>query len=57
MKFEIKRAVDKQFYFVLKTRNGEVIATSETYKRKQGCKKGIKSVVKVDSLTKVIDLT
>jgi len=30
----IKKAVNKQFFFVLKGRNGRVIATGETYKRK-----------------------
>jgi uncharacterized protein len=57
MKFEIRRSIDDQFYFVLKARNGEVIATSETYHTKQACKRGIKSVVRVSLLAKVIDLT
>jgi uncharacterized protein YegP (UPF0339 family) len=55
MKFEIRRAVNRQFYFVLKARNGEIIATSETYKSKQSCKKGIRSV-RINALFgKIID--
>lgn len=43
--FEIKKSADKQFYFVLKALNNEVIGTSETYKTKQNCQTGIASVV------------
>lgn len=43
--FEIRKSADKQFYFVLIARNGEVIGTSEMYKAKQSCKRGIDSVV------------
>jgi uncharacterized protein YegP (UPF0339 family) len=43
-KFQIKDSADGQIYFVLVAANGEVIATSETYKSKQGCKVGIKAV-------------
>jgi len=46
MEFEIKISVSKNFYFVLKARNGEIIATSEQYKTKQACKKGIRAVKK-----------
>lgn len=42
--FEIKNAIDNQFFFVLKARNGEVIATSEMYRSKQAVYKGINSV-------------
>ena len=57
MKFEILRSIDKQFYFVLKARNGQVIATSETYKTKQACKKGIKSVRRNAIIASIVDLT
>jgi uncharacterized protein YegP (UPF0339 family) len=57
MKFEIRKAADGQFYFVLKARNGEIIATSETYATKPMCKKGIKAVIKVSISAPVIDLT
>lgn len=44
--FEIKKARNGQFYFVLKARNGKVIANSEMYKREAMCLKGIESVKK-----------
>ncbi len=40
----MKLSKDKQFYFVLIAPNGEIIATSEMYKTKQSCKKGIEAV-------------
>jgi len=43
-KFEIKKAKNRQFMFNLKASNGEIILTSERYKKKSSCKKGIKSV-------------
>ena len=45
-KFEIRRAVNEQFFFVLKAANGETIATSELYKTKQAALKGISAVKK-----------
>ena len=44
-KFVIKTS-DTGFHFVLKADNGEVIATSQHYKSKESCKKGIESVRK-----------
>lgn len=44
MKFEIKFSKTKRFYFVLKAKNGEIVATSELYTSKQNCKKGIAAV-------------
>lgn len=41
MKFEIHRSTDKQFYFILRTKNGEILFSSETYKRKAGALKAI----------------
>lgn len=44
-KFQIKRSTNNQFYFVLKSKNGEIILTaSETYVTKQGCQNGIDAV-------------
>ena len=34
------------FHFVLKAGNGEIVATSQTYKSKDACKNGIESVKK-----------
>ncbi len=43
--FDVKKARNGKFYFTLVARNGEVIGTSQMYKTKDGCKKGIASVV------------
>ena len=42
-KFVIK-TTEKGSHFVLKADNGEVIATSQVYKSKESCKKGVESV-------------
>ena len=43
-KFEIKKTKNGQFMFNLRASNGQIILTSEMYKKKSSCKKGIKSV-------------
>lgn len=43
-KFEIRTAVNGQKYFVLKSPNGKIILTSETYKTRDGLNNGIISV-------------
>jgi uncharacterized protein YegP (UPF0339 family) len=53
-KFEVKKAKNKQFYFVLKAKNAEILFTSEYYTTKQNCLKGIKSV-RVNSLFARVD--
>ena len=45
-KFEMYKDKAGEFRFRLKARNGEVIATSEGYKAKASCLKGIESVKK-----------
>jgi uncharacterized protein len=50
-KFEIKKAVNGEFMFNLKASNGEVILSSETYKAKASCLKGIQSVRKNAAIT------
>ena len=45
-KFEIYEDNAGEFRFRLKATNGEIIATSEGYKAKAGCKNGIESVIK-----------
>ena len=45
-KFEIKKAKNGQFYFNLKAGNGEIILSSEMYKRKASALNGIASVQK-----------
>ena len=56
MKFEIHLSKDKLFYFNLIANNGEIVATSEMYFGKQGCKKGIRAV-KMSMFASVIDCT
>jgi hypothetical protein len=56
MTFIIDNSKDGQWYFVLKGRNGETVATSETYKSKQACKKAI-TAVKRSLFAKVIDIS
>lgn len=46
-KFEVHEAVNKEFYFLVRAANGEIIAASETYTTKQNCIKGINAVVEV----------
>ncbi|WP_333991960.1 YegP family protein [Burkholderia orbicola] len=43
-KFELKKAVNGQYYFHLKSANGEVILASERYEEKSGARNGIASV-------------
>lgn len=45
-KFELKKAKDGQFYFNLKSTNGQTILTSEMYKTKPSALNGIESVTK-----------
>ncbi len=45
-KFELSKAKDGEFRFVLKAGNGEIVLTSELYKHKESAEKGIASVKK-----------
>ena len=45
-KFEIYKDKAGEFRFRLKARNGEVIATGESYTTKANCKNGVNSVMK-----------
>lgn len=42
--FELNKASDGQFHFVLKADNGEIILSSELYKDKAGAEAGMASV-------------
>lgn len=44
---KIKRAKNGQFFFTIQGKNGQVILTSETYKSRAGCRKGINAVLNV----------
>jgi uncharacterized protein YegP (UPF0339 family) len=39
--FEVRNTVNGKFYWRFKAINGEVVAVSEVYETKQGCKDGI----------------
>ncbi len=54
-KFVIKKDKSGQFRFNLKAGNGEIIATSEAYTTKAGCKNGIESVKKNAPVADVVD--
>ncbi len=56
-KFKIRKSINGEFYFNLYAGNGEVIATSEGYFSKQGCKNGIDSVKENAAVAEVEDLT
>lgn len=56
-KFVIKQDKSGQYRFNLKAGNGEIIATSEAYKSKAGCKNGIESVIKNAPAAKIVDET
>jgi len=45
---EILDSDDGQFYFVIKGMNGQVLATSETYKTKEGCHGGIAALYTIE---------
>ena len=52
--FEIFKDKNGKFRFRLKAANGEIIATSEAYETKQGCEKGIASVVENAAKAKIV---
>lgn len=45
LKFIIEKSKNKQFYFTINARNGQVLATSETYTRKANAKGAIKRIM------------
>jgi len=55
--FEIFRDEEKKFRFRLKAANGEIIATSEAYESKQGCKKRIEAIIELSSKATLEDST
>jgi len=54
-KFEIRKTKSGQYKFDLKASNGQVILSSESYKSKASCKKGIHSVISNASEDKRFD--
>jgi len=45
--FEIRRAKDDQYYFVLQAENNEIIARSEMYKAKASAINGIEAIKRI----------
>jgi len=56
MKFQIKKTSNGQYRFNLVASNGQVLATSETYTRKQSAKDTIESIRKSAAVATVEDL-
>lgn len=54
-KFEIRKTKSGQYKFDLKASNGQVILSSESYRSKASCKKGIHSVMNNASEDKRFD--
>jgi len=44
---EILKSKDKQWYFVVKAKNGRILVTSETYKTRRGALRGVYSACKI----------
>jgi hypothetical protein len=56
--FEVRENTEThQFHFNLMAPNGKIIATSETYKDKQGCLDGIASVKLNAPRARIVDFT
>lgn len=56
-RFEIKESSDKKDYFVLKSRNGRIVLSSETYEKMSGAVDGIISVTENALDAEIIDTT
>lgn len=54
--FVIYRSSDRQYYFVLKGGNSEIIVTSETYTTKQSAKDGIAAVKRIAPNASTVDM-
>jgi hypothetical protein len=57
MHFSIWKSKDDQFYFELKADNGETVAVSELYTRKESAKKTIESIKSGASSARIQDMT
>ena len=56
-RFVLKKTADGGYHFVLKARNGETIAQSQTYTTKASAGKGVRSVRKNAKKAKLRDET
>ena len=55
-KYEIYKDAAQKFRWRLKAPNGEIIASSEAYESKDGCKKGIESVKTHATRAQIVDM-
>jgi uncharacterized protein YegP (UPF0339 family) len=55
-KFEIYKDASGRFRWRLKAPNGEIIAASEAYESKDGCKNGINSVKTNAPKAEIVDM-
>jgi len=55
-KFEVYKDKKGEFRFRLKAGNGEIIATGEGYKNKQGCLNGIESIKKNAPEAEIVEI-
>jgi len=55
-KFEVYKEKRGEYCFRLKAANGEIIATGEGYKTKQGCLNGIDSVKSNATIAEVVEV-
>ncbi|MDD3043481.1 MAG: YegP family protein [Methanosarcinaceae archaeon] len=55
-KFEIYKDKSGGYRFRLRARNGQIIATGQAYKSKEGCLKGIESVKQNAPIAEIIEL-
>ena len=55
-KFEIYQSGHGDWYFRLKSRNGQVICQSEGYKKKVGCLKGVEAIKRIAAGAPVVEV-
>ena len=55
MKFTIYKSEDGQYYYVVTSRNGQIMLTSETMKRKQSVTNAIKRIMEMAADSDVDD--
>ncbi len=52
-KFIVKRGSSRKWYWNFVARNGEIVATSQRYRSRQGALKGAKSIMKNAAKAKI----
>jgi hypothetical protein len=57
MSFKIRRSTNAQYYFTANASNGQVLATSETYRNKADCLAAVRLMQKYAAGSSIQDLT